>query len=70
MSEKKLLTGDVDPVAWSVTVGDDYRNCIEISHCKEDVIAQYEQSTKGGLKASTAFTSLSPPPHSHQSRPR
>lgn len=38
-------------VAWSVTVGSDYKNCIEITHCKEDAVAQYEESTAGGFES-------------------
>lgn len=40
-----------EPVAWSVTAGKDYRNCIEITHCKSDALAQYEESTKGGFES-------------------
>ena len=40
-----------DAVAWSVTVGNDYKNCIEISHCESDVVAQYEESTSGGFES-------------------
>jgi hypothetical protein len=40
-----------EPVAWSVTVGKDYKNCIEITHCKSDALAQYEELTKGGFES-------------------
>jgi len=40
-----------EPVAWSVTVGNKFSNCIEITHCKEDAIAQYKESTRGGFES-------------------
>lgn len=40
-----------EPVAGSVTVGNDYKNCIEITHCESDAIAQYEASTEGGFES-------------------
>ncbi len=43
--------GKGEAVAWSVTVGDDYKNCIEISHCESDVVAQYEESIAGGFES-------------------
>ena len=45
------LEQEQEPVAWSVTVGKDYKNCIEITHCKSDALAQYEELTKGGFES-------------------
>jgi len=41
----------VEPVAWTVTVGDDFKNCIEITHCKDNAAAQYEELTTGGFES-------------------
>lgn len=40
-----------EPAAWAVTVGENFANCIEITHCKEDAEAQYEASTEGGYES-------------------
>lgn len=47
-----------EPVAWTVTVGGDFANCIEITHCKEDAEAQYEESTAGGFDSLYMLRSL------------
>lgn len=62
--DNKQLAGEMDkikqqePVAWSITVGDKFENCIEITHCKDDAIAQYEVSTEGGFESIYTFHNL------------
>jgi len=47
-----------EPVAWSVTVGKEHKNCIEITYCKADAVAQYEASTAGGFESIYALHEL------------
>ena len=48
---RSLTPNSGEPVAWSVTVGNKFENCIEITHCKKDAVAQYEESTAGGFES-------------------
>jgi hypothetical protein len=45
------IAQEAEPVAWPVTVGDDFKNCIEITHCKEDAVAEYERAIAGGFES-------------------
>lgn len=68
LAEEQAQAGE--PVAWSVTVGDDFANCIEITHCKEDAYAKYEASTAGGFESvyriRPLYTRPAPQPYDQQ----